>query len=119
MSKKKTYTLDLQERELGTQIDQNILGTTPTPNGLPITNTTPTAPASDGLPAETALTTPPLPKKIMKNIWIPQPLDSKIKVLRAYRKAQNLPATFDALANEALAEYVKNHISEAIEWGSA
>jgi hypothetical protein len=55
----------------------------------------------------------------MKDIWVTQPLDAKIKVLRAYRKAQNLPATFDAIANEALQEYVKNHIAQAVEWGSA
>ena len=120
--KKKTYTLDAQEQELGSIIDQSIrvgenIPATPT---QPINPSTPIAHPSvvSGSPADTAPAENTPPKKIMKNIWVPPTIDSKVKVIRAYRKAQGMEATFDAVANEAIAEYVQNHINEAIEWGS-
>ena len=117
--KKKTYTLDTQEQELGSIIDQSIrvgenIPSTPT---QPINPSTPIAHPSvvSGSPADT--TSPP--KKIMKNIWVPPTIDSKVKVIRAYRKSQGMEATFDAVANEAIREYVENHLKEAMEWGMA
>lgn len=116
MGKKKTYSLTAQE-ELGAAIDRSIESATPQNEGT----TNPSSPATVVISSATDTSVPSTTeaKKIMKNIWVTQPLDAKIKVLRAYRKAQNLPATFDAIANEALQEYVKNHIAQAVEWGSA
>jgi len=112
--KKKTYAL-AQEEELGAVIDRSIHDAAEQKEDV-----SPASPiAPDEAHAAPATISAKEPKKIMKNIWVPQPLDAKIKVLRAWRKAQDLPATFDAIANEALTEYVKNHIAEAIEWGSA
>lgn len=116
MGKKKTYSLTAQE-ELGAAIDRSIESATPQNEG---TTTSPSSPATVVINSTTdaSVSSTTEGKKIMKNIWVTQPLDAKIKVLRAYRKAQNLPATFDAIANEALQEYVKNHIAQAVEWGS-
>ena len=136
MAKKKTYTLDTQEQELGAVIDQSIrVGknqpsilqpqvTTPqTPNPQPQSSS---APVVSGSPADSSSSAshfsempPSPPKKIMKNIWVPPTLDSKVKVIRAYRKSQGMEATFDAVANEAIREYVENHLKEAMEWGMA
>lgn len=116
--KKKTYTLLAQEQELGTVIDQSIRvgeihATNPNPQSSILKPQT--IPAVSGSPADT----PSPPKKIMKNIWVPPTIDSKVKVIRAYRKSQGMEATFDAVANEAIREYVENHLKEAMEWGMA
>ena len=111
MAKKKTYTLDTQEQELGAVIDQSIrVGknqpsilqpqvTTPqTPNPQPQSSS---APVVSGSPADSSSSAshfsemPPTHKTIMKNIWIPSPLDSKLKIIRAYRKG--IPFEADGL----------------------
>lgn len=126
MGKKKTYTLETQEQELGAIIDNSIA-----PSNSPLVENTMAAddisasrhndvtPIGTGQEESTSSEggTPKEEKKIMKNIWVPAMIDNKLKIIRAYKKQNKLPNTFDAIANEALIEYLERHFEEAMNWG--
>lgn len=132
MGKKKTYTLETQEQELGAIIDQSI--NAPSSAGEELANSTirenPMSAIDISTSRQDDITqsgqeertssesgTPKEEKKIMKNIWVPAMIDNKLKIIRAYKKQNKSPNTFDAIANEALVEYLERHFEEAMNWG--
>lgn len=123
--KKQKYSLDIQEQEIGIAIDnaaksQNTrIGESQEtiiqhiPKGVTVVEQ-----QSEPMQPESSEVSIEKERLIMKNIWVPESVDCKVKLIRAIRQRQRLPHKFDDIANEALLEYLQNHLETELSSSS-
>jgi len=102
MARKKTYTLDAQEHEIGAVIDQSINGETNKPTAV--------QPIRQEADADKVLLPSQLhpreTRNMIKQLWLDEDIYNKCVEVQASRKQRKLPGSFDALAYDAIVHYL-------------